>query len=628
MKQLEVGRAVDGRRVTLAPRGVINTDTVSVFTDALASLDYSGLDLTLDCSGLEYITSVGLRALLVTRRKLAGDTMRLVHVNAAVYSVLEVSGFLSFFPVVPDTEDAALPLHPSFRQYLSYRVKTNPYHLVFHSGKRSYSWIDLDEASQIVAGDFFARGVRKGTHVGMFARNSVNWVVAFFAAQKLGAIVALLNYSLKPEELRTYSRYGDITFLCFDLASAKTDAGTFRESVTGPDSRITDLYDISEETDFLSRKNELPALRELFTEEYDSDDPCVMIFTSGSTGKPKGILSSSNDRLVNTSLMNREIRPDSGDRACLCLPLCHVFGFGSGLNTAVLYDTPVYMSPGASAAALLDTISVNGCTLFNAVPTILLSMVRSGLFTPEKVRTLRACVFAGSAITEAQVRLLKEKMPHVHFMGVYGMSEMSPISMTAYDDTLEHLARTVGKPVGEVTVEIRDHATGEKKAAGAEGEIVIRSFTSLTCYYGMDLDQQAIDDEGWIATGDLGFLDGEGYLHLTGRCKDLIIRGGENISPKEIEEVVTRLDGIHDVRIVGVPDEHYGEIVAAAVVMRPGKAFSREQVESYVLGHLARYKAPEYYVLYDAFPLLSNGKIDMVSLKKDVASRRGSGSAL
>lgn len=626
--QLEIHKTGNNQKVTLAPKGTINTDTVSVLNDALASLNYDGLDLTLDFSDLSYITSVGLRALLVARKKLTEETMRIIHMNEAVHAVFEVSGFLSFIPVVPLSKVPSLPKDPSYRQWLSYRAKSNPDHRIIYCDDKSYTWREIDEASQIVAKDFYDLGVRKGSHVGMFARNTFNWIAAFFAAQKLGAIMVLLNYSLKPGEIKAYSQYGDITHLCYDRASAKTDDETFRNAVTGPDSRIAALYDISAAIDFLSRKDELEALQGMFAEEYDSDDPCIMIFTSGTTGKPKGVLSSAHDRLINSQLMNQGIRPTAEDKICLFLPLCHVFGIGSGLNSAVLYDAPVYMPSDTSDDSLLDTIGENGCTLFNSVPTKILSMARSEHFDPKKVTALRASVIAGAAITEPQMMLLQEKMPHVHFISLYGMSEMAPISMTNYHDTIKHIVSTVGQPVKGVSVEIRDRTTGEKKPAGAEGEIYVHSATSLICYYKMDLDQQAIDDEGWIPTGDLGFMDEEGYLHLTGRCKELIIWGGENISPREIEEIITQLDDIHDVRVVGVPDEKYGEIIAAAVVMSPGKAFSREKVESHILQHLARYKAPAYYVLYEGFPLLSNGKIDMVNLKKDVADKRGSGLAL
>ena len=629
MQLLEVTKVEDGRKVTVTPRGVINTATISALADVLDSLDYQELDLTLDFSGLQYMTSVGLRALLVARKKLTENSMRVIHMNQAIREVMEVSGFLHFIPVVPDPEDTAMPEDPSYKQLFAWRAKTSPDHRVFFMDDRSISWREIDEASQIVAADLDRLGVRKGTHVGMFARNTLNWVIAFFAAQKLGAIVVLLNYSLKPDDLKMYSRTGDITHLCFDRASAKMDSDAFRSAVIGPDSCFAALYDISGDIDFLARREaELDRVKGLFTQEFDADDPSIMIFTSGSTGRPKGVLSSTHDRLVNNNLMNQGIKPTSEDKGCLFLPLCHVFGLGSGLHSALLYNMPVYMPSDTSDESLLKTIEQNGITLFNSVPTKILSMVGSPGFAPERVATLRASVIAGSAITEPQMLLLREKMPGNHFVCIYGMSEMSPISVTDYDDTVEHITRTVGRPVEGVIVEIRDHTTGEVRPAGAEGEIFVKSKTALICYYKMDLDLQAINADGWIPTGDLGLLDEEGYLHITGRCKDLIIRGGENIAPKEIEEVITELEEIRDVKAVGVPDEIYGEIIGAAVIMAPGCAFSREKTEAHILSRLARYKAPAYYVLYESFPLLANGKVDMVTLKKDVASRRGTEAAL
>ena len=619
--QLEIVKTEAGKNITLALKGVINTASISAFSAILDTLDYDGLDLTLDFSDLTYMTSVGLRALLILRKRLDEDHIRILNMNDAIRYVFEMSGFMGFIPIV-SSGAGPMPEDPSYRQLLSYHVRTHPDHqVVFYDG-HAYTWRDLDKASQIVAKDLADAGFKRGTHIGLFARNTHNWFVAFFAAQKLGAIVALLNFSLKPEELVRYSHYGDITFLCFDRASARMDAQAFRAAVTGPDSRIAGVYEISPDLDFLSRREELKALGGVFTEEYDADNPCIMIFTSGSTGLPKGVLFSAHDRLTNSHLMNDELRPTAEDKICLFLPQCHVFGIDSGLNLVVTYDIPVYMPSASSDEALLATIQENGCTLFNSVPTKLLSMVRCEQFDPRKTATLRATVIAGAGMTEPQLLMLKEKIPQVHFIPLYGLTEFSPVSMTRYNDTLEHITRAVGHPVQGVSVEIRDRETGKAVPTGTEGEICVQSATSLICYYKAALDKQAVNSDGWIPTGDLGHLDEDGYLYLTGRCKDLIIWGGENISPKEIEEVLSQLDWIQDIKVVGVPDEKYGEIVAAAVVPAPGTAFSPEAANAHVTAHLARYKAPAYYVLYDAFPLLANGKIDMVTLKRQVAEKR------
>ena len=627
--KLEIEKKENGNKATLKLKGSINTDTVSIFNDAVDKLNYDDMDLTLDFANLSYITSVGLRSLLVVRKKLSEDRIRIIGMNETVYEIFKVTGFLDFFPAVESAKSGyLLPEDPSFRQLLSYRVATDPDKKILYCDDKSYSWKDIDEASQIVAKDLFDLGVRKGSHIGMFARNTFNWVAAFYAAQKLGAITVLLNYSLKPEEVKKYSQYGDIDFLCYDTASAKMEHEEYKKAVIGQDSSIKEIYNISTDIDILSRRNELEDLEGLFSEEFNSDDPCIMIFTSGTTGRPKGVLASARDRRINATLMNGGFDLSEKDKILLFLPLCHVFGFGSGLNTSIIYNIPLYMPSDISDKNLLNIIDKEKITLFNSVPTKILSMTSDEDFNSAKAASLRVSVIAGSAIKKPQMLGLKKKLPNVHFISLYGMSEMAPISKTEYDDTVEHITETVGKPVKGVTVEIRDHETGELKKTNETGEVFVKSATSLTCYYRMNLDLQAINDEGWIPTGDLGFIDDEGYIHLTGRCKDLIIRGGENISPKEIEEVISQVEGIHDVKVVGVPDEKYGEIVAAAIDMAEGQIFDREKTETHILKHLAKYKAPEYYVVYDKFPLLSNGKIDMTNLKKEVAAKRGSDEAL
>lgn len=626
--ELEIKKTRNGNKITLELNGVINTETVGPLNEIADELDLDDIDLTLDFSKLSYITSVGLRTLLRIRKKISEDRIRIIGMNQAVFDVFEMSGFSDYFPIKKAENTYLLPEDPSFRQLLSFRVASDPEKKILFCDDKSYTWRDIDEASQIVAKDLFDLGVRKGSHVGMFARNSFNWAAAFYAVQKLGGISVLLNYSLKASEVRQYSQYGDITHLCFDKASAKTDPDSFKAAVTGDGSKIEEVYDISNEIDLLARKDELARLDGLFSEEYDPDDPCLLIFTSGSTGRPKGVLSSARDRRKNAQLMNDGFGLNENDKILLFLPLCHVFGFGSGLNTSIICNIPLYMPSDTGDKNLLRIIEEEKITLFNSVPTKILSLAEDPDFDTAKVSSLRVSVIAGSAIAAVQLLSLKEKIPDVHFISLYGMSEMAPISKTEYDDTLKHICETVGKPVKGVKVTVRDPQSGEIKGINENGELYIRSETSLICYYRMDLEDQAINEEGWIPTGDLGFIDEEGYIHLTGRCKDLIIYGGENIAPKEIEEVICKVPGIRDVKVVGVPDEKYGEVVAAAVVMAEGKSFNRKETEVFVLEHLARYKAPVYYVLYEKFPLLSNGKIDMVNLKKEVADKQNGKEAL
>ena len=619
-------KAIEGKTI-VSLEGRIGTDNFMDLDAALQELDYSNLDLILDFSKVEYITSAGLRTLLIARKKLAEDKMTIIHANEAVKNVFEVSGFSSFIKVETDNDAEAPGDDPSFKQMLAYRVKTSPDKEVFFLGDKAYTWLDVDRTSQIIANDLAKLGVKKGSHVAVLSNNSINWISTFFAIQKLGAIIILLNFSLKPEEVRMFAEIGDITHLCFGDMSAKTDREAFAAEVKMNGSLIRETYDINSSIDFRTRYNELPALEGLFQEEYDPDDPSVMIFTSGTTGKPKGVLSSSHDRITNCKIMAREMRVTQADRICLFLPLCHIFGFGTGLSVALLLNLPLYMPRSTSDADIIDTIYKNGCTLFNSVPTKIISIVQSEFFSNEKLATLRCSMIGGAAISAAQLSELQKKLPQVHFMPIYGMSEISPISLVRYEDTPDHIVNTVGKPVMEVHVETRNPSTGAVCAPGEEGEICVKSDTSLLCYYKLDIEKQAIDGEGWIPTGDLGILCEDGYLKITGRIKDLIIRGGENIAPKEIESAITEVDGIYDVKVVGVPDELFGEIVAAAVVMKSGATFNRNDIESVIRSKLANFKIPAHYVLYDAFPLLANGKVNMLEIKKDVANKVKAGEA-
>lgn len=611
----------NGNEVTVKVFGRITTDNNDEFMGAVADLGYPDIDLTMDFSGLEYITSAGLRTLLIVRKKLSYEKMRIINVNSATMEIFDTAGFLSLIQISEKEEKVELGNDPSFKEVLSYRVKTTPDKDIFFIDDRAYNWKDVDDCSQIIADDLSKLGVHKGSHVGIMGRNGINWIFTFFAVQKLGGVVVLLNFSLSPNELVSASQIGDITHVCYGDINFPDGKESFVKDITGGESKIRYTYDISKSIDFSERYDELPELSGRFREIYDSDDPSVMIFTSGTTGKPKGVLSSSHDRISNCKIMYREMHSDENDRICMFLPLCHVFGFGTGLSVALLLNIPLYMPSKISDEALLDTIEKNRCTIFNSVPTKIISMAHNEQFSPERVASLRVSMIGGAAITAAQLEDLQARMPGVHFMPIYGMSEVSPISIVLYDDTPAHITGTVGKPVKEVEVEIRNPANNEACPVGVEGEITVKSATSLVCYYKLDLEKQALNEDGWIPTGDLGVIDEDGYLRISGRIKDLIIRGGENISPGEIATAITEFDGIADVKVVGVPDALLGETVAAAIVMKKGCEFDREAMDRHLAGRISKYKIPAHYEIYDAFPLLANGKVDMLTLKKEVAEK-------
>ncbi len=608
-------------KTTISVSGRITSVNYYELEKALNALDYEGLDLTIDFSSLEYITSAGLRVLLVARKNLDEDKIRIVNASPDVREVFETTGFLNIFKVETSKDSILIPENPSFKDLLAFRSRTFPDKEILFFDDTAYTWRDIDRCSQIIASDLEKAGVHKGSHVGVLSKNSINWVLSFYAIQKLGAIIVLLNFALNTEEITMYSKIGDITHLCLGDSSSIKEFETFADKVTSGDSKISFVYDIRSAVDFRNRYAELPDVEKNHYAVCDPDDPSVMIFTSGTTGLPKGVLSSSHDRITNCRIMAREMQIKGDDKICLFLPLCHIFGFGTGLSVSLLFNLPLYMSSNISDKVLLNIIESKGCTIFNSVPTKILSMVRNPDFNSAMVKTLRCSMVGGAAITESQLLELREKMPGNHFMPIYGMSEISPISMVKYEDSEKHITQTVGKPVDEIKIEIRNPSTGEKCPTGTEGEIVVKSKNALVCYYKLSIDKQAIDKDGWIPTGDLGVLEEDGYLRITGRCKELIIKGGENISPNEISSVITELDNISDAKVVGVHDDYFGETIAAAIIMKKGAAFDRASLDRHILSKLSKFKLPTYYVIFDDFPLLANGKVNMIELKKDLEKR-------
>ena len=614
---LEIYVNENENRVVVATEGVIDTETAFDFSAALLKLDYGNLDLTLDFDKTDYITSAGLRVLLVARKKLTDDTMRIINVNENIEHVFKATGFANILNYTVKTRDE-IDCHMSFKALLKKRVNDGK---AFVFAGREYTWEDVDRLSQIAAEDLAKLGVGKGSHVGICSPNSINWIIAFFAVQKLGAIAILVNHGLKPDEVASLAEIGDITHLCYGAIPGVTEYGVYAAALLSGKSTVKYMYDIGMDVDFTARLSEYDAVRDKYGEMYHSDDPSVIIYTSGSTGKPKAVLSSSFNILNSVKIICTECNYTSEDRLCAFLPLFHVFGFASCIGIGLLYGCVSYIPTVNKPAALIDLIREYQCTVFNTVPTMFLAMVQQPTFRPEALSSLRVSFLGGSATSESQMTMLRSLLPNNHFCNIYGMSENPVISMTRYEDTFEHVTQTVGRRADGIEIEIRNPATGEKVKDGESGEIFIRSKQMIVCYYRLPIEMQPLDHEGWLATGDLGVILPDGYLKLVGRAKDLIIRGGENISPGEIADAVAQLPGVADVKVLGVPHEVLGEEVAAAVVLKEGAAFDADAAKQMLTEKLAKYKIPAYFVVMDAFPLLGSGKIDAVTLKKDVLSK-------
>ena len=513
----------------------------------------------------------------------------------------------------------------SFRDLIEEKAKSLPDHTAFYDGDEPYTFGELNSCAGIMAQELSCLGVKKGTHVGLYGPNSANWVICFFAIQKLGAIGILLNPALKAGEVAALSDIADITCLCFGDSPAVRDEEAFTgELCSYKDCGIKKFYKISKERRLKEISYGIESVSNTdLAIRPEADDAALMLFTSGSTGKPKCALLSAYN-VLKAALESRDSqRLTSGDRTCLILPLFHIFGMVAGLFANLCADSVMYLPEDIHASTLISLIDEKKCTVFHAVPTMMLMILGNPDFAPEKLSSLRCTILSGAAATREQIEAFRRALPKDNFLSAYGLSEMAPVTTLPYGDTLENCIETVGKPMDRIKLKIADPVTGNELAFGETGEILVRGDNLMTGYYRVRVEDQSIDGEGWLHTGDLGYMREDGYLCLSGRLKELIIRGGENITPKDVSDAVSTLEGIEDVKVVGVPSDFYGEEVCACIRLKKGSGFDEKAARERLKGMIARYKIPSFFLIYEDFPLLATGKVDMVSLKRDAAERTG-----
>jgi fatty-acyl-CoA synthase len=354
-------------------------------------------------------------------------------------------------------------------------------------------------------------------------------------------------------------------------------------------------------------------------DRLSAEDPINIQYTSGTTGFPKGATLTHRNILNNGYFVGEGCRYTEQDRVCIPVPFYHCFGMVLGNLACTTHGSAIVIpAPAFDPKATLEAVAAERCTSLYGVPTMFIAMLGLDDFDRYELSSLRTGLMAGSPCPVEAMRRVIDRM-HMSEVGIaYGMTETGPVStQTAFDDPLEKRVATVGRVHPHVEIKIVDPATGDTVARTESGELCTRGYSVMSGYWNdSERTDEAIDSGGWMHTGDLATMDEEGYVNIVGRIKDMVIRGGENVYPREIEEFLYSHPAIADVQVIGVPDERYGEELMAWVIPRPGSSVDTEQVQEFCRGKIAHYKIPRYVKLVDAFPMTVTGKVQKFKMRE------------
>ncbi|GHJ99735.1 AMP-binding protein [Streptomyces sp. Y2F8-2] len=493
------------------------------------------------------------------------------------------------------------------------------------SGRR-WTYAEFGAAVDEVALGLLAKGVRKGDRVGIWAVNCPEWVLVQYATARIGAIMVNINPAYRAHELQYVLKQAGISLLVASLAHKTSDYRALVDQVRGSCPELRDTVYIGDATwdAFTAGAVTVPYDRlASLAGELSCDDPVNIQYTSGTTGFPKGATLSHHNILNNGYWVGRTIGYTEQDRVCLPVPFYHCFGMVMGNLGATSHGACIVIpAPSFDPRATLEAVQQERCTSLYGVPTMFIAELNLPGFADYDLSSLRTGIMAGSP---CPVEVMKRVVGEMHMEQVsicYGMTETSPVSLqTRMDDDLEHRTGTVGRVLPHIEVKIVDPATGVTVPRGAAGELCTRGYSVMLGYWNEpEKTAEAVDPGRWMHTGDLAMMREDGYVEIVGRIKDMIIRGGENIYPREIEEFLYAHPKIADVQVVGVPDERYGEEVLACVIPRdPADPPTLEELRAFCEGQLAHYKIPSRLQTLDAFPMTVSGKVRKIELRERFA---------
>ena len=499
---------------------------------------------------------------------------------------------------------------------------------------------EFSEVVDQLAKGLMSLGVAKGEKVAIWATNVPHWVALQFATARIGAVLLTVNTFYKSHELAYLLKQSeceniiiidgfrdtDYVQTIYDLVpELKTQPRGYLKSSEFPhlkrvcflgQEKHRGMYSIPEITAMGRTVTDSAYLAR--QRSIDPHEVVNMQYTSGTTGFPKGVMLTHYNIANNGYWIGEHQKLTDKDRICLPVPLFHCFGCVLGVLAAVSHGSTMVILEGFNPLLVMTSVETEKCTALYGVPTMFIALLEHRMFSKFDFSSLRTGIMAGSPCPIKVMRQVIDSMSMKDVTICYGLTEASPvITQTRTDDHISKRVETVGRPMPEIEVSLVDPETGEPVEAGIQGEVCCRGYNVMKGYYNMPRETaEAVDEEGWLHSGDLGMLDQDGYLSITGRLKDMIIRGGENIYPREVEEFLFTMDGIQDVQVVGVPSRKYGEEVGAFIILKSGYELAPEDVRDFCRGRIARYKTPRYVAFVREYPMTASGKVQKYKLRE------------
>jgi len=522
------------------------------------------------------------------------------------------------------------------------KAAANPDHdfIVYADRDLRFTYGEFDKRVDELAKGFLAMGLKKGDHVGMWATNVPDWNTVMFACARIGLVFITVNTAYKLHELEYVLKQSDMACLCIADGWRDSDYVTMVNQLV-PELKTTQRGHLnSEKFPFLKnivyvgqqKQRGMYGINELLLlgkhcdgaemlkieASLDCNDVVNMQYTSGTTGFPKGVMLTHRNILNNGWGVGVNQRFSEKDIICLPVPLFHCFGLVLGMMAVLTHGATAAIVEWFDPLRVLATVQKEKCTALYGVPTMFIAELNHPMFKMFDLSSLRTGIMAGSPCPIETMRQVIDQMYMKEVTICYGLTEASPVTtQTRYDDEIEVKVATVGRAMPGVEVTVRNPETREECPVGTAGELCSRGYSSMKGYYKMpEATALCIDEDGWLHSGDLGVQDEKGLFKVTGRIKDVIIRGGENIYPKEIEDFLYTMPGIRDVQVVGIASHKYGEEVGAFIITQPDTAMGEEDVRDFCRGQIARFKIPKYVFFVDGYPQTASGKIQKYQLRE------------